>query len=451
LEKRREEQTRTESKTRLVEQINIGLHSGDYSRALDLLRGTAAEFPNDAELSELEKLAHDGVKRNAEANRLITGSQELFAQRKPAEAIQLLRQAYQLDERNSLARAILANALVEHAHSVVETDWLEAETLTNQALDLNPAHPTAKTLRSLIVEQKRASSVEGWVARARKLQSSGDPFAALAWVAEGLAVHPDDPKLLEIHDAIQRDQGARRRQARRGDLQDLQRMELEIEDAADAAAKQACAERIQAVAAKYWTDGEILSVANRLLHRLGFVPRESSTPSPHGQGAAVIFHVPRPSAPQASRATTGQAPPSPVVPSSAPPSKVPPSIVPPGKVLTTPPEPQLTPTQTATVPAAEPSAPAAKVTSPSSQPKPPTRSNSTRLILVSTAAIILVTATFFLVRKHHAPPVAKTPSAALESATRNLSKTGLGLSEVKSVVFGTDCQPLGKLAGWLLT
>jgi Flp pilus assembly protein TadD len=412
LEKRREEQTRTESKTRLVEQINIGLHSGDYSRALDLLRGTAAEFPNDAELSELEKLAHDGVKRNAEANRLITGSQELFAQRKSAEAIQLLRQAYQLDERNSLARAILANALVEHAHSVVETDWLEAETLTNQALDLNPAHPTAKTLRSLIVEQKKASSVEGWVARARKLQSSGDLFAALAWVAEGLAVHPDDPKLLEIHDAIQRDQGARRRQARRGDLQDLQRMELEIEDAADAAAKQACAERIQAVAAKYWTDGEILSVANRLLHRLGFVPRESSTPSPHGQGAAVIFHVPRPSAPQASRATTGQAPPSPVVPSPAPPSKVPPSIVPPGKVPTTPPEPKLPPPQDATVPAGEPSAPVAKVTSPTSRPKQPPRSNSSTLILISAAAIILLAATFFFARKHQAPPAAKTPSAS---------------------------------------
>ena len=73
-----------ESKTRLVEQINIFLHSGDYSRALDLLRGTAAEFPDDAELSELEKLAQDGVKRNAEANRLITESQELFAQQKSA-------------------------------------------------------------------------------------------------------------------------------------------------------------------------------------------------------------------------------------------------------------------------------------------------------------------------------------------------------------------------------
>src|SRR5438105_1698982 len=170
---------------RLVEHINTCLHSGDYYRALDLLRGTAAEFPNDAELSELEKLAHDGVKRNAEANRLITESQDLFAQRKSAEAIQFLRKAYELDRHNSLARAILANALVEHAQSVVETDWLEAETLTNQALDLNPAHPTTKTIRSLIEDQKKTSSVEDWVVRARKLQSSGDLFAALAWLAEG--------------------------------------------------------------------------------------------------------------------------------------------------------------------------------------------------------------------------------------------------------------------------
>ena len=102
----------------------------------------------------MEKLAHDGVKRNAEANRLITESQELFAQRKSAEAIQLLRQAYELDKKNSLARSILANALVEHAQSVVETDWLEAEKLTNQALALNPAHPTAKSIHSLIVDRK---------------------------------------------------------------------------------------------------------------------------------------------------------------------------------------------------------------------------------------------------------------------------------------------------------
>jgi tetratricopeptide (TPR) repeat protein len=332
LQKRRDEQARTESKTRLVEQVKICLHSGDYSRALDLLRGAAAKFPNDADLSELEKPAQDGVKRNVEANRLITESQGLFAQRKSAEAIQLLRQAYELDKKNSLARAILANALVEHAHSVVETDWLKAETLTNQALALNPAHPTAKTILGLIVTKKETSSVEDWVSQARKLQSSVDLFAALAWVAEGLAVHPHDPQLLQIQDEIQRDQGARRRQARRGDLDDLRRLQREIDGAADVAAKQALAVRIQTVAAKHWTDGEILSIANALLLRLGLVPQESSNASPRGKGATVILHVPRPSAPKASLAATSPVPPSPIGASQAPQSPIPPSPVSPSPV-----------------------------------------------------------------------------------------------------------------------
>jgi len=337
LDKTRDQQTRTQTKTRLVEQINIYLHSCDYSRALDLLRGTAAEFPNDAELSELETLAHDGVKRNAEANRLITESQELFAQRKSTEAIQLLRKAYELDKRNSLARSILANALVEQAHSVVETDWLEAETLTNQALALNPAHPTAKNILSLIVTRKETSSVEDWVARARKLQASSDPFAALAWVAEGLAVHPHDPKLLLIQDEIQRDQDSRRRQARRGDLEDLRRLQREIDGTTDVAAKQALAVRIQTIAAKHWTDGEILSIANALLLRLGLVSKENSGASPRGKSATVILHVPRPSAPEASRDATSQIPPSavqpsPVLPQTAPTTTVPPSVVPPQNV-----------------------------------------------------------------------------------------------------------------------
>ncbi len=464
MEKTGDRQTGTESRTGLVEQINKCLRSGDYSRALDLLRRVAAQFPNDAELSALEKLAQDGVKRNSEAQRLITESQEFFAQQKSAEAIQLLRKAYELDKNNSLARAILANALVEHAQSMVETDWLEAETLTNQALKLNPAHPTANTIRGRIVEQKKTSSVEDWVERARKLQSSGDLFAALAWVAEGLAVHPDDPKLLQVHDAIQRDQAARRRQARRGDVEDLRRIELEIDTAADVAAKQALAERIQAMAAKYWTDGEILSVANRLLHRLGFVPEESSTASPQSKGATVIFHVPRAGASEASvsqtsRVFASQAPPSrtaenqtkaeAVLPSPVPPSSVPtrnvaiaapppaavssatPLInkVPPGSVRAsnvpsnivpavkdpaTPPESQLTPPSAATIPASEPPTPAAKVTSLPSRPQRAASTNATKAIFVfvSAAAIVLIATTFFFTRRHYAPAVGKTQSAA---------------------------------------
>jgi tetratricopeptide (TPR) repeat protein len=259
LEKRDDPQIGTESKAQLVEQIRRSLDSGEYSHVLDLVRDAGAEFPDDAELSKLEDSARDGVRGKAEADRLITQSQELFAQQKFTEAIQLLRQAYELDRNNSLARAILANALVERAQSMVETDWLEAEKLANQALGLNPAHPTAKTVCGLIEEQKKTITVEDWVSRARALQSSGDLFAALAWVAEASAIHPQDPKLIQVQESIQRDQGVRRRQARRRDLEDLRRMELEIDRTSDPPAKQALAKRIQAVAAKYWTEKSYLS------------------------------------------------------------------------------------------------------------------------------------------------------------------------------------------------
>ena len=44
---------------------------------------------------------------------------------------------------------------MEQARSTVESDWQEAEKLAREALDLNPGHPMAKTIRTLILDQKR--------------------------------------------------------------------------------------------------------------------------------------------------------------------------------------------------------------------------------------------------------------------------------------------------------
>jgi hypothetical protein len=411
----------------------------------------------------------------SEANSLITESQELFAQRKTADAIQLLRKAYELDKSNSLARSILANALVEHAQSIVETDWLEAEKLTNQALALNPAHPTAKTILNLIVERKTSSSVDDWVAQASKLQSSGDLFGALAWVAEGLAVHPHDSKLLQIQDAIQRDQEARRRQARRGDLDDLRRMQREIDGTTDVAAKQALAARIQAVAAKHWTDGEILSIANALLLKLGLVSKDSPGKSPRGKNSTVILHVPRPTVPEAPSAQTTPAAPSPqpsavaasqVLPSpspspaqtipvapSLPPIDIAPVPAPPTPDPQPPvPPPTATPVPSVTVPTAihptakfsppptpfrtpprgkvrrtpqEPQpilpqiaeAPASAPGKSPSQPTQPARSHTTLIVISVAATILLVGATFFFTRKHYETQGSATPAPGTVATT----------------------------------
>jgi len=445
-------------KMRVVEQIKAVVRSGEYARALELLRSVGGEICDDAELSRLEKLAQDGAKRKAEADRLITASQELFAQQKSAEAMQLLRKAYELDKSNSLARTILANALVEHAQSLVETDWLEAEKLSNQALALNPAHPTAKTVLNLIVEKKETSPVEEWASQARKLHSSGDLFAALAWVAEGLAVHPHDPKLLQIQDAVQRDQEARRRQARRGDLDELRRLQQEIAAAVDDAAKQALVGRIQAVAAKHWTDGEILSIANALLLRLGMVPQESSSGSSRRKGATVIFHVPRASAPKAAEAESSKVAESPV---PAPAEEAPVAVVPPVKA-------RAVKVPAVTVPAAEvaavklapsaaavdkvpetaakeqkatppvptpapvkPSVAVAKVAEPS-QAARRTGAKSAMGMVGGAAAIIVLAAVFFFARKNQGPAVTKAPADAPAVSTPAVSAPAVAVPDTSA-------------------
>jgi len=398
LQKRRDQQVRVESKTRLVEQVDACLHSSDYARALDLLQGAAAEFPNDAELTELEKLAQDGVKRQTEAHRLMTEGQELCAQQKSAEGIKLLREAYELDENNSLARAVLANSLVEQAHSIVESDWREAEKLAREALDLNPGHPMAKTIRTLILDQKRETFVEECVSQARKLQTATDLSGALSRIEEGLLVYPREPRLIQIQETVQRDLQTLRRQTRRRDLEELRRMESEIDAATDAASKQALAERVRAVADKHSSDGEVLSVANGLLHRLGLLDatQKSSTQSPDSDSATVTYHTPPVRAPEPSLARTSNVP--------APPAPPAPPLLPPAGPAAS----------FAKSSAAKPAASAPQAKALSSRLRQPVRPSQryTTVILASAVALVLVGAIFLFARKHRSQPVAQTLDVA---------------------------------------
>ena len=287
LQKRRDQQSRIESKTRLIEQIDSSLHASDFDRALDLLREGATEFPNDAELQELEKHARQGIDRSSEAQRLITQGQDLCAQQKADEGLPLLRQAYELNENNSIARAVLANALVERAQVQVESDWREAEKFAKQALDLNPSHPMAKTLRTLILDQKRESFVGDCVSQARKLQTTGDFPGALARVSEGLESYPRELRLIQIRDSVQRDLEVQRRQTRRRDLEELRRLDSEADSAADADTRRTLGAKARALADKYLEDNEVISSANDLLQKLnlpGIPGKDSSSKNASQEG-----------------------------------------------------------------------------------------------------------------------------------------------------------------------
>jgi len=272
LQKRRDQQARLESRTQLIEQIDSRLHSSDYGRVFELLQVAETEFPNDEELQELQKHAQQGAERKTEAQRLMAEGQQLCAQKKTAEGIRLLRQAFEMDENNSLSRAVLANALVEQAQTLVEPDWREAEKLAKEAFTLNPAHPMAKTLRTLILDQKRETYVAECVSQARKLQTSGDLTAALSRVEEALTAYPREMRLIQIRDAVQRDLQSQQKQVRRRDLDELRRLESEADSATDALATQTLGSRARELADKYIEDEEVVSSANTLLQKLN-LPR----------------------------------------------------------------------------------------------------------------------------------------------------------------------------------
>ncbi|MGA8540775.1 MAG: protein kinase [Terriglobales bacterium] len=416
LQKRRDQQIRIESKTRLVEQVDTCLHSSDYARALDLLRDAATEFPSDPELAELEKLARDGVKRKTEAQRLMTEGQELLAQQKSADGIKLLREAYELDENNSLSRAVLANALVEQARATVENDWREAEKLAREALDLNPGHPMAKTIRTLILDQKRETFIEECVSQARKLQSSGDLAGALSRIEEGLSVYPREPRLVQIQEIVQRDLQIQRRQARRRDLEELRSILRSIDSdiesgrakasgvdvATDAASKQALGERVRTVADKYPTDGELLSIVNAILRRLGLpkVGRTSLSESAKSLPAET-----------ATMTMTSNVPvPPPAVEAAAAPPVIPPAPPrPPAQIAASAPKPR--PPARAAKPTFTPPD-FNRLVKLAKQAAPP----HLKVFLGSAAVVILVAAFLLFGRKHPAPSVAP-PNGAATSAS----------------------------------
>jgi serine/threonine protein kinase len=265
LEKRRDNQSRTEAKARWAEQIDACLKSAAYSRALELLQQAEPEFPNDTELAELKKAAEAGLHRATEVQRLITEGHDLCAQHEFTEGISLLRRARELDENNPTARSVLSNALVEQAQLHVEKNLQAAEDLIQQALDLSPGHPLARNLRTAILDRKREQLVDECLSRARRLRAAADLAGALARVEEAVAIYPNENRLVQMRDTLQKETAqAERDKARRRNLEELRKLKREAEKATDIKAIRSYRDRAKVLAANYADDEEFRSLANAL-------------------------------------------------------------------------------------------------------------------------------------------------------------------------------------------
>jgi len=140
----------------------------------------------------------------------MTEGQALCAQGQFTEGVQLLRQAHELDERIRFLVAFYFNTLIERAQTFVDNDWQAAEDLIQQAFELNPGHPLARNLQTVLLDRKRDHLVNECFSEARKLRGTGDFAGALARVQEALATYPNEKRLLQTRENLQSENGSGR-------------------------------------------------------------------------------------------------------------------------------------------------------------------------------------------------------------------------------------------------
>ena len=203
LVKRRDQQLIMESKRRWVEQIELAIEAKEHQRALHALEAARAEFSNDAELEALEKLALQGRDRGDEAQKFLEEGRKMCADGRFDEGIESIRKACDLDPKGP-ARAALAEVLTSRARALVDTDWMTAERLASQALDLDYDYAQARSVQTLAHDRKRELFVTNCVARARQLQAAGDMPGAFVEVDEGLKSYPNDARLAQLRNVLAR-------------------------------------------------------------------------------------------------------------------------------------------------------------------------------------------------------------------------------------------------------
>ena len=279
LRKRRDQHSKLEEKARWVEQIDHYLENGDYSRAQGTVKQALQEYPGDAEMVELERLARQGYERETEARRLSELGQRECAAGNHEAGLAALRQAYGLDERNGAVRDALLENLVEQARRLMDENPTSAETYLKQALELEPEHALVKGLANMFQDRRRQEEIEHLVAQARQLQADGDIHGAMDVIRGGLTKYPNDPRISQLQQSL----GRRFQEIRRKDLDEFRRIEQESHGAADAQALADYSLRLDGIAKRYEGDAEFQTSAHALRRRLETVmmpPPAGAAPAP---------------------------------------------------------------------------------------------------------------------------------------------------------------------------
>jgi hypothetical protein len=115
------------------------------------------------------------MERSVQAHQLMEEGQQLCAEENFEEGVQVLRSAYTLAEGNSIIRSRLVDSLLRQALAVLQTNLSLAESLTNEALELEPGNPVTKSVSQTLREHKQAALAKPKPAAAPKIAGDSKP------------------------------------------------------------------------------------------------------------------------------------------------------------------------------------------------------------------------------------------------------------------------------------
>ena len=248
---------RAEAIDHWARQIEQMLGSGDVSTARELLRQSLAEHQGAPRLLALESRLREAEQKKARARDLLAQAQAAREKGRFAECQACLREAFQLEEFDPAFRKLVLTKLIDHAESVVQTDWRQAETLVIEANSLEPGYQPPEAMLRNISDRKKDAAVADCLAQADEFQKKGDLQSALAELERGLQSYPDEQRLAAPRSAL----AGQIRQEREAVAGELRQIDESAKSAGQAAELDALRIRAAGIAAENQADREIADLA----------------------------------------------------------------------------------------------------------------------------------------------------------------------------------------------
>jgi serine/threonine protein kinase/cytochrome c-type biogenesis protein CcmH/NrfG len=300
LQRRREQQLRSDAKTHWVTQIDQALGVQDYQKAALLAGDALAEHPGDLELSALEKQARQFQSRAREAEEKAQLAKELVRSGDVKGGLDLFREAYRLDTHNVVVRTGLTEVLLKKAGETIDADWKGASTLVQEALDLDSSNPLAKSLDTLIQDKRQAEEVSTALSRVRELQAEGKVRNAIAEIDQVRQKYPREDRLIKFRAMLVESLPTLdRNELRVKDLEELNKLAAQSKKANDYQELESIFQK-SSVFAKYGDDAEFRRSLTAIEERVkeataGFEVSQATggTPPPiYSEAPAVADSIP---------------------------------------------------------------------------------------------------------------------------------------------------------------